>query len=117
MEGKEIEKGRQVRVGTITDLKKQKAEYRNDKIPAVSGGGSEKHKPVFMATQVVRRPAQPGTRGRGSRRGGLGFKVHTANISEQEGETNTNGNAGEEGGEKKAKNNADFKAMFLKAKE
>ena len=87
LDGHEIEGGRKLRVGTVPELMNEKAEVKSKKDA------------LLQPTMPIRRPNQPGSKRGG--RGGLGFK---------------RGDSGATSSLGAAKNNADFKAMFLKEK-
>ena len=116
LEGFEIQPGRTLRVGTVAELFKEKAEIKSDKI----GQGKKKRDAPLQAAVPIRRPNQPGARRGG--RGGLGVKRGGVGLG---GARATNDDAGkgaladadadgEESVAQGAKSNADFKAMFLK---
>ena len=95
--GLEINPGRHLGVGTVKEMLHQPAEKKHDK-----GGGNPK---IALPSSVpIRRPNQPGTRGRG----GLGFKKTPRPAKDT--------NAEELSKQGQAKSNADFKAMFVKGK-
>ena len=115
LEGQEIAPGRHIGVGTVEELKQQKAEYRSDKIAV---GAAKKEAAKLQGPAPVRGPNQPGAKRGG--RGGLGFKRGGVGLSGQRATKDGEGkeavlNGDEHGGEDqgKAKSNADFKAMFL----
>ena len=113
LDGHEIESGRKLRIGTVAELLREKAEVKSDKISAPK----TKDAPLQAATSI-RRPTQPG--GRRGGKGGLGFKRGGVGLG---GSRVTNDGSGREvgqNGEGEAhavaglKSNADFKAMLLK---
>lgn len=115
LEGQEIAPGRRLGIGTVNEMKQQKAEYRSDNITA---GAAKKEATKMQGPAPIRRPNQTGTRRGG--KGGLGFKrggagpngeSATKDGEGREGMLNGEGEGHEETG--KAKSNADFKAMFL----
>lgn len=113
LDGHEIESGRKLRVGTVAELFREKAEMKSDKI-----GAPKKKDAPLQAAMPIRRPHQPGGRrggkgGLGSKRGGVGFSGSRATIdgSGREVAPNGEGEAHPVGG---LKSNADFKAMLLK---
>jgi hypothetical protein len=121
LEGTEIIPGRKISVGTVSDMLKQKAEWRKDKISVGGGGKKESEKPTTLQPMApIRRPNQPGTRRGG--RGGLGVKRGMAGL--RGARARNEGVVKEEGGmdvdressmekEGKPRSNDDFKAMFL----
>lgn len=116
LEGHEIAPERQIRVGTVSDMNQQKAEYRSDRIPV--GAAAKTTNAQLQGPAPIRRPGQPGTRrggkgGLGIKRGGVGLSGSRAMTDGEGKHAETKGTGeGEETG--KAKSNADFKAMFLK---
>lgn len=123
LEGTEIIPGRKISVGTVSDMLKQKAEWRKDKISVGGGGKKESEKATTLQPMApIRRPNQPGTRRGG--RGGLGVKRGVAGLGGARARARNEGVV-KEGGmdvdressmekEGKPKSNDDFKAMFLK---
>ena len=95
--GLEIIPGRHLRVGTVKEMLQQPAEKKDR-----SGGNP---KIALQSSVPIRRPTQPGTRGRG----GLGFKKTPRVAKDADAEDATK----QEG---QAKSNADFKALFVKGK-
>ncbi|KAL6721456.1 Splicing factor [Lecanora helva] len=119
LEGQEIAPGRQIGVGTVDDLKRQKGEHRSDRIVV---GAAKKDATKLQGPTLVRRPNQPGARRGG--KGGLGFKRSGVGLSGDRamkdgegGEAAVNGEDESLAEKGKAKSNADFKAMFLPKKE
>ena len=127
LDGHAIEPNRPLRVATVPEMLKERAEVKSTRI-----GDAKKKKEKDPRQQPamipIRRPTQPGAR-RGGGRGGLGVKrggdtsrrPTTSDAAGKEKEVALNGSSeegheGEEGlgGSGKAKSNADFKAMFLK---
>jgi RNA recognition motif-containing protein len=97
LEGHEIAPGKKIRVGTVAELKKERAEYR----PATA----------FMKPVNVKRPvAASANRGRGGGilRGKMGLGVSQRGLGT--GGSSTSGSAGVE---KEVKSNEDFRAMLL----
>lgn len=132
LEGQEIAPGRNIRIGTVGELNKEKEEHRTDRIlvgaKAAAAAKAKTTNAQLQGPAPIRRPGQAGARrggkgGLGIKRGGVGLSGPRAtNDSAQEGkegETNGTGGHGEEEEKEKgkAKSNADFKAMFLKKKE
>ena len=119
LEGHEIAPGRKLRIGTVSELKQQKAEYHSERIPI--GAATKITNAQLQGSAHIRRPGQPGARrggkgGLGMKRGGVGLSGSraTKNNGEEKG-VELDGTGEGEGEEKeKAKSNADFKAMFLK---
>ena len=128
LEGFEIASGRKIGVGSVSEMLKQKAEWRKDRIGAAPKKEKEKsgYAATLLITAPVRRPNQPGARRGG--KGGLGVKGGGVGLSGSRGAQDGAGAAaGDEriggddtdvknagGQEGKAKSNADFKAMYLK---
>lgn len=126
LEGLEIASGRKIGVGSVSEMLKQKAEWKTDRIGAAPKKDKSGNAATLPPTAPVRRPNQPGTRrggkgGLGVKRGGVGLSGSrgmqdgagaAAGDGRISGATNDADNAG--GQEAKAKSNADFKAMFLK---
>lgn len=125
LEGQEIAPGRPLHVGTVPEMLKQSAEKKSTRTaqpnqPKEKNGG-------FLAPGPVRRPQQPGARGR---RGGLGVKRGGASTPLTRNEytegnndnggtmttktmtTDTTGPPTQGGGESTKKSNDDFRAMF-----
>ena len=130
LEGHEIAPDRKLRIGTISELKQQKADHHSDRIQV--GPAAKTTNAQLQGPTTIRRPGQPGTRrggkgGLGIKRGGVGLSGSRATNNGEEGKhVELNGaGAGEknedvdvnetgEGEKAKARSNADFKAMFLK---
>lgn len=116
LEGHEIAPERKIRVGTVSEMNQQKAEYRSDRITI--GAAAKTTNAQLQGPAPIRRPGQPGTRrggkgGLGIKRGGVGLSGPRATADGEGKAAELNGTREEE--EKgKAKSNADFKAMFLK---
>lgn len=116
LEGHEIAPERKIRVGTVSEMNQQKAEYRSDRIPV--GAAAKITNAQLQGPAPIRRPGQPGTRrggkgGLGIKRGGVGLSGSRATKDGEGKDAEMDGTVeGEEKG--KAKSNADFKAMFLK---
>lgn len=132
LDGYEIAVGRALRIGTVAEMMKEKAEWRSDKITTTrtSAGIGDREKDRHVAQSlhvgsVIRRPgAQSGRRGG---KGGLGLKhsggglggLRAMGSGGTEGRNDTaevsvkDDKGGGEGVMGKAKSNADFKAMFL----
>ncbi len=121
LEGTEIVPGRKITVGTVSQMLKQKAEWRKDKIE-VGGGKKESDKPMTLQpTGPIRRPNQPGARrggkgGLGMKRGGVGLGGDRAKNKgpAEEGVMDVDVKKEDPTEEAKPKSNSDFKAMFLK---
>jgi RNA recognition motif-containing protein len=100
LDGHEIAPGKNIRVGTVAELKKEKAEFR----PGTS----------FMKPVHVSRPAAPRGRGGGMLRGrgkpGLGMARHGL------GTAGSGSSAGAEGEKTAPKSNDEFRAMLLGGK-
>ena len=118
--GHEIVPGRALRVGSVEELKKEKGEYRNDKIIVGKQSrlaGSSKKGLGFQPT-TISRPTQPGARrggrgGLGLKRGGVGLGGPRASNGVKE--PGSNGDRTEAAdGASKERSNADFREIFLK---
>ena len=113
LDGHEIESGRKLRVGTVAELFREKAEMKSDKISA-----PKKKDTPLQAAMPIRRPNQPG--GRRGGKGGLGFKRGGVGLTGSRATTDGSGREVGPNGEGEAhvvggpKSNADFKAMLLK---
>lgn len=116
LEGHEIAPERKIRVGTVSEMNQQKAEYRSDRIPV--GAAAKTTNAQLQGPAPIRRPGQSGVRRGG--KGGLGLKRGGVGLSGSRATKDGEGKDAElnetvEGEDKgKAKSNADFKAMFLK---
>ena len=116
LEGYEIAPERKIRVGTVSEMNQQKAEYRSDRIAV--GAAAKTTNAQLQGPAPIRRPGQPGTRrggkvGLGIKRGGVGLSGPRATADGEGKAAEMNGTAVEED-RGKAKSNADFKALFLK---
>ncbi|KAF2275353.1 uncharacterized protein EI97DRAFT_400210 [Westerdykella ornata] len=101
LDGHEIEAGRKIRVGTVAELKKDKAEYR---------APSNLMKPATL----TKRPTAPSARGRG---GGLLRSRGKPGLGAAQRGTATAGSAGSGshgGEEREVKSNEDFRNMLLR---
>ena len=120
IDGYEILPGRFLRVGSVEDMRTQKAEKKIDKI---GGKIDKKETPLTLQSNMaIRRPGQ--ARGR---RGGLGVKrggaasasaasaAKTQDTNKRMEGTGTNGTSNAQDGGRKS--NADFKAMISGQKE
>jgi RNA recognition motif-containing protein len=106
LEGHEIDSGRKLRVGTVPEMFKQKAERTTDKIVLgkAKENGARPATNGTLAPAIVRRPGQA-IRGRGGGLGGkkgLGFRPMNTAVGE--------GEVTEKGG----KSQDDFRAMLAK---
>lgn len=116
LEGHEIGPERKIRVGTVSEMNQQKAEYRSDRI--LVGAAAKTANAQLQGPAPIRRPGQPGTRRGG--KGGLGIKGGGVGWSGSRATSDGKGKAAEmkegkgEEEKRKAKSNADFKAMYLK---
>ena len=135
LDGVEIVPGRKIGVGSVEEMKHQKAEYRNDKLsknePSTTSK-KEKNKVedvksaestmrALQSTAIVRRPGQR----RGGKREGLGYKRGGglpnggAEAKSDDTKVLVDGEAGgsvEAGKERGKKTQADFRAMLSKGK-
>lgn len=106
LQGYEIIPGRKLRVGTVPEMLKERAETRSDKIQV---GKARKDNPVssqakLQSSAPIRRPGQGvGRRGGLGQKRGLGFKVSNGN------EEKDSATASSAGG---AKSNDDFREML-----
>ena len=125
LDGHEIEPNRKLRVSTVPEMLREKAEVKSSRIGDVPK--KKQHTASLLQPSIpIRRPAQPGSRRGG--RGGLGVKRGGVGLSGERGtgdgagkEAAVNGSGEDHHGEEegpersvKAKSNADFQAMFLK---
>jgi len=113
LENYEIAPGRKLRTGGMKDLFADKPEIKTDRIQT---GQPKKPPAAFIQPSApIRRPGPGGRGGLGIKRG-LGYSAKPAaaasSLGAAKGEA-VNGN----GDQKKPKNNADFKAMFVKGSE
>ncbi|KAL4788622.1 hypothetical protein BJX76DRAFT_1675 [Aspergillus varians] len=112
LDGQEISPGRKLRIGTVGEMLKQSAEWkqRHGQTPKPK----EKLGSAFLApTAPIRRPPQPG--GRSGKRGHLGVKRGlTQQTSTTTTTTTTATNASGEG-TKNQKSNDDFRAMIQRS--
>jgi len=119
VEGHEIAPGRKIRVGSVAEMKDQKAEWRSDKISSTTKAKEHEAAKTLQAGAPIRRPGgRPGGRrgGLGTKRGGygLGFVQKPAESGlkpKTDGKDNGESNVAE--GPPKAKSNADFRSMLL----
>ncbi|KAI9727791.1 MAG: Splicing factor [Cirrosporium novae-zelandiae] len=132
LNGHEIAPGRKIQVGTVSEMLKQRAEMKTDRLVVGVGrsghNNSGNHSTAKSSTpsslqsaMPIRRPGQPSA-GRG-RRGGLGLKrgpprgsglSHSNDVHEKMDISNGRIQNTQTGSEKlKPKSNEDFKAMFL----
>lgn len=122
LDGDEIAPGRRISTGTVPELLRQKAEYKNDKLSA-----KVTKRPtvgtIVPSAMPIRRPRQPGARRGG--RGGLGLKNSGVGLSgpraaatdPPQGPNVGNDAADDEKARvspQKPKSNADFKALLCK---
>lgn len=121
LEGHEIEPNRKLRVGTVSEMLRDKAEVKSDRL----GAPRKKDNAAALQTSMpIRRPTQGGARrggrgGLGIRRGGVGLSGSRATHDGAGKDAPMNGTEedhgeGKERAATKPKSNADFKAMFLK---
>ncbi len=115
LEGHEIAPERRIRIGTVSEMNQQKAEYHSDRIPVSTAAKSTNVQ--LQGPVPVRRPGQLGMRrggkgGLGIKRGGVGLSGPRATNDGEGKDARMNETEGE--GKGKVKSNADFKAMFLK---
>ncbi|KAI9780658.1 MAG: Splicing factor [Geoglossum umbratile] len=120
LEGVEIAPGRKLMIGSVQELMREKAEYRDGKLVPSR----------LQKSTHVKRPVQQNSAGRGvaggKRRGGLGFKAGVRGVGntsstgglketdKDEGSSREKESGNIEARTGKPKSNADFKAMFLK---
>lgn len=113
LENHEIAPGRKLHTGGMKDLFADKPEFKSDRIQF----GQPKNAPAafIQPSAPIRRPGRDGRGGLGIKRG-LGYSAKPAaaafGLDAAKGEA-VNGN----GDQKKPKNNADFKALFVKGSE
>ncbi|CAG8000597.1 unnamed protein product [Penicillium olsonii] len=105
LEGKEIASGRPLHLGTVAEMKQQRAEWRNDRVTSVKRDDKPK-KVALQPTAPIKRPQQPG------RKGGLGLKRHTPAHAPKQTPADQMDTTAD--GEKHKKSNDDFRAMLQK---
>ncbi|KKY18758.1 putative pre-mrna splicing factor [Phaeomoniella chlamydospora] len=117
LEGREIVPGRKIHIGTVSEMLKQNAEKKVDKILVGKQrkGGEHSSTPNMMNPGPIKRPGQTGKRGGlGMKRGG-GF---TGSASSTRAELPTKGTNGTStsaaGGAGAGKSNNDFRALLQK---
>lgn len=104
LEGKEIAPGRPLHLGTVPEMKQQRAEWRSDRVTSMKREDNSKKKVSLQPTAPIKRPQQPG------RKGGLGMKRHVpAHGQKPADQMDTTAD-----GEKPKKSNDDFRAMLQK---
>ena len=121
LEGHEVSPGRLITIGTVSELIKQKAEFRSDKL------GDKPKTTTLQGPAPIRRPNQPARRGGkgglGTKRGGVGLSGGRATSKEQgmeaagraqEGDVTMNGAGAEQAEAAVPKSNADFRDMLRK---
>lgn len=116
LEGHEIAPGRLINTGTVNEMNQQKSEYRSDRIAI---GVPKSINASLQGPAPVRRPNQPGARrggrgGLGVKRGGVGLSGGRAKGDADGRDAEMNGAGDLEGGQEKAKSNADFKALYFR---
>lgn len=109
LEGKETIPGRPLHLGTVQEMKEQRAEWKNDRITSVKRDQPQK-KISLQPTAPIKRPQQPG------RKGGLGLKRHTLDHG-QKGQKSADQMETTADGEKPKRSNDDFRAMLQKRPE
>ncbi|OXV09827.1 hypothetical protein Egran_02410 [Elaphomyces granulatus] len=111
LEGYEIATGKKIHVGSASEMMRQHAEHKTDRIQV----GKQKDKtPMLIQPAVIKRPAQPGTRA--GRRGAFGLKRGggpTATHQDHRLEARNTGATAEH--EKVTKTNDDFRAMIQRS--
>ena len=113
LEGQEIAPGRNIRAGSVAEMKQLKAEHKIDRI--VVGPG--KPSAALQPAAPIRRPNQPGARrggkgGLGVKRAGVGLSGDRAKPHGEDIDGSEVMSGAEENG--KAKSNSEFRAMFIK---
>ncbi|KAJ5357363.1 RNA-processing protein HAT helix [Penicillium brevicompactum] len=104
LEGKEIAPDRPLHLGTVEEMKQQRAEWKSSRVTSVKQTENPKKKLALQPTAAIKRPQQP------SRKGGLGAKRHTpAHGQKPADQMDTTAD-----GEKPKKSNDDFRAMLKK---
>ena len=107
LEGYEIAPGRGLRVGTVPEMLKQKAEMKTDKIQV---GKAKKDHPIpsqasLQPSTPIRRPGQqPGRRGGLGQKRGLGFTASNSKLDKDLGAASSGG----------GKSNDDFRDLLTK---
>ncbi|WEW60200.1 Splicing factor [Emydomyces testavorans] len=122
LDGQEISPGRPVRVGQVSEMLKQSAEHKVDRIQV----GKQKTNPALMA-QPSAPILRPGQRGRAGKRGGLGMKrggfngrggVASATVKNESQHSQSDHNAASNHSSTEApkpKSNSDFRAMITQS--
>ena len=100
LEGHEIAPGRKVHVGTVGEMLKQRAEKKG-----VQRAPPREKPAALPPPTTIKRPSQPGQRGR---RGGLGFKRGG-------GRAHNDTEAEQTGGNESSRSNDDFRAMMQRS--
>ncbi|EEP81269.1 conserved hypothetical protein [Uncinocarpus reesii 1704] len=125
LDGREIAPGRRIHVGPVSEMLKQPAEHKVDRLEV--GKQKQNQKPTLM-TQPAAPIMRPGQQGRAGKRGGLGvkrgaFKGKTTTADNtggrEGGHLNDGGTATHEGASTqapKSKSNDDFRAMLGQTK-
>jgi squamous cell carcinoma antigen recognized by T-cells 3 len=112
LEGHEIVPGRKLGVGDVREMRRQKAEFKNDRIGTGRSKKFEEGSKALQGAAPIRRPAQPSSRRGG--KGGLGMLKRGPGLGVSpsgEGVQVADANANES--DQRPKSNADFKAMLL----
>jgi RNA recognition motif-containing protein len=113
LEGKEITPGRPLHLGTVQEMKTQRAEWKNDRFTPAKREDKTK-KTNLQPAAPIRRPQQPGARKAG---GGLGQKRHTTAHTQKPAPANDQMDTTADGDSKPKKSNDDFRAMLQKRSE
>ncbi|KAL8652741.1 MAG: hypothetical protein Q9210_002517 [Variospora velana] len=120
LEGFQITPGRFLGVGTVKEMRQQRAEKRNDRLGG-NAGKTKEPTSLMQSTPPIRRPPQAG--GRGGRRGlfvkggGLGSNVVARKQEASNETTGTDANTPSGIQEQGSKSNADFRELLLGKKE
>ena len=109
LEGKEITPGRPLHLGTVDEMKEQRAEWKSDRVTSVKR--EDKPKTNLQPTAPIKRPQQPG-----ARKGGLGQKRHTPAHAQKPAPASDQMDTSADG-DKPKKSNDDFRAMLQKRPE
>lgn len=112
LEGKEIAAGRQLKIGSVQDLKDMRPEYKTDRVTSV-----KKEKSIIPPAGPIKRPQQPGSRGNvgwGGRRGGLGVKRNVDTEASTASDGDKMDTSGDGNTSTSKKSNDDFRALLQK---
>lgn len=110
LEGKEIAAGRQLKVGSVQDLKQMRPEHKSSRATFVK----KEKQPFAPPAGPIKRPQQPGARGHGGRRGGLGVKRAPVTATSPTSDGDKMDTRGDGDSSTSKKSNDDFRALLQK---